>query len=132
MKFRRVCLGGTFDRLHAGHHRLLEKAIGVCSDELIVGVTTDAMLSKKIHKEMIQDYQTRIKHVIQFIRDNSKQITITILPLADPYGPAVTDPSIEAIVVSTETLPSAHKSTWYLICSQWYPTRKKIPSPQYH
>lgn len=38
MPFKNVALGGTFDRLHAGHRLLLAAAAAVCSSSLYVGV----------------------------------------------------------------------------------------------
>jgi hypothetical protein len=38
MPFTNVALGGTFDRLHAGHRLLLAAAVAVSSCNLFVGV----------------------------------------------------------------------------------------------
>ena len=38
LPLRRVAVGGTFDRLHVGHRKLLSLAATVCSETLVVGV----------------------------------------------------------------------------------------------
>ena len=43
-------------------------------------------------------------------------ILLVLQELSDPFGPTITDPSIQAIVVSSETLPGARKINrlvWY-------------------
>lgn len=59
---KRVAVYGTWDALHAGHLRLLRRAIK-CGDYLIVGVSTDqfnrekgkkALLPYRLRKEIIQ------------------------------------------------------------------------------
>ena len=42
----RVCLGGTFDLLHAGHEALLAKAFAIGDKEVIIGITSDAMAKR--------------------------------------------------------------------------------------
>ena len=37
---KRICLGGTFDVLHAGHARLLEAALEA-GEALVIGLATD-------------------------------------------------------------------------------------------
>lgn len=49
-KYNKVLLGGTFDYLHAGHQLLLLTAITKAKNMLLVGLTGDAMLSKKSNK----------------------------------------------------------------------------------
>lgn len=38
-KFKKSCLGGTFDRLHPGHYVLLNKSIEVTTQIVIIGLT---------------------------------------------------------------------------------------------
>ncbi len=49
-QFRQVVCGGTFDRFHNGHRKLLTLAAGCCQPggTLTVGITDNAMSSKKV------------------------------------------------------------------------------------
>lgn len=56
---------GTFDLLHWGHVRLLERAAKL-GDRLIVGVSTDEFNAEK-HKEAYHSYEHR-KYILEAIR----------------------------------------------------------------
>jgi hypothetical protein len=53
-RFYSAALGGTFDRLHAGHELLLETALKVLrpGGQLIIGVTTEQLLLNKVLAEV--------------------------------------------------------------------------------
>jgi pantetheine-phosphate adenylyltransferase len=97
MKFKKVVVGGSFDHLHRGHKVLLEKAFEL-GDKVVVGLSSDKMVRKKIapysvRKKKLEEYLSGLKY--------------EIVKLTDPYGIAINDPEVEAIVVSEETLPRA-------------------------
>ncbi len=98
-----VVLGGTFDRLHVGHKKLLTTAATVCGARLVVGVTVDAMLRKKANADLIASYDVRAEAVVAFVRHVKPSVRVCVVPLEDRYGPSVTDPALQAIVVSSET-----------------------------
>ncbi|ERL64175.1 glycerol-3-phosphate cytidylyltransferase [Schleiferilactobacillus shenzhenensis] len=62
---------GTFDLLHWGHIRLLERAAAF-GDELIVGLSTDEFNAVK-HKEAYHSYEHR-KYILEAIRYVDKVI----------------------------------------------------------
>ena len=100
--YNHVCLGGTFDRIHLGHKILLTQAALRCKSKLTVGVTDQAMLQSKKLSELIQPVEIRMQKVQEFldqIRANENFVTA----ISDPFGPAITDESIECIVASQET-----------------------------
>lgn len=107
--FKRVALGGTFDQLHNGHRKLLTLAAGVCTDALIIGITGDEMLKKKKNASHIAGFDFRKSDVKMFLDCVKPSLRAEISELRDPFGPAITDPTIEAIVVSSETLTGAFK-----------------------
>lgn len=109
--FTRVALGGTFDRLHNGHRKLLTLGAGVCKNEgiLTVGITSDELLSKKANADIILPYCERAKTVIDFLSIIKPSLSVDIVKLDDPFGPTITDPSIEALVVSSETISGVNK-----------------------
>ncbi|EPC35667.1 Glycerol-3-phosphate cytidylyltransferase [Lacticaseibacillus paracasei subsp. paracasei Lpp225] len=67
----RVITYGTFDLLHWGHIRLLERAAAL-GDELIVGLSTDEFNAVK-HKEAYNSYAHR-KYILEAIRYVNKVI----------------------------------------------------------
>jgi len=117
--FARVCLGGTFDTIHDGHKKLLGEALSVCTESLTVGVTDESMIQKKILWELIKPVEERVADVREYLESQvkalisegrlQKPLDLNIVPISDPFGPAITDASLEAIVVSDETIRGGEK-----------------------
>ncbi|NXI62019.1 COASY synthase, partial [Anseranas semipalmata] len=57
----------------------------------------------KVLKELIEPYELRAAKLREFLVDVKPSVLYDIVPLADPYGPSVTDPELCCIVVSEET-----------------------------
>ena len=107
--FNTVAVGGTFDRLHNGHRKLLTLGAGLCKETLVVGIMSDELLKKKALAELIQPFEQRAKVVVDFLAVIKPQLQVSIFQLKDPYGPTITDKSIEALVVSSETQSGVRK-----------------------
>ena len=105
--FSRVALGGTFDQIHNGHKKLLTLAASVCTDALVIGVTGNEMLKKKKNAELISSFQDRKKGVESFMQAIKPTLKIEVIELVDPFGPTVADGTLDAIVVSSETIGGA-------------------------
>jgi pantetheine-phosphate adenylyltransferase len=101
-----VGLGGTFDELHKGHRALLKKAFAI-GTQIQIGLCTDEFAKKLRKNHKIAPYEERKKELEDFLKKNKIIDRVKIIPIADSYGPAVTDNNIEAIVVSQETEPTA-------------------------
>lgn len=102
--FDLVGLGGCFDHLHVGHHRLLEMAFRL-GKNVAIGLSTEELLKNKAYKDKIQSYEVRKKNLIQYIESNLGVTSefIQIIPLNDPFGPAITNANLEAHISSVET-----------------------------
>ncbi|KAI8333928.1 hypothetical protein BC941DRAFT_357297, partial [Chlamydoabsidia padenii] len=106
--FKRTVVGGTFDHLHVGHKILLTMTILLSTQDVVVGVTDDSMLQSKKYKEWMEPIEQRIDHIHAFCKRIRPDISYTVVPIYDPYGPTITDPSIDALVCSQETLKGGH------------------------
>lgn len=53
--------------------------------------------------------QQRINEVREFLNDIDSTLTYEIVPIQDPFGPTATDPDLDLIVVSSETMRGGEK-----------------------
>lgn len=108
-KFKMVGVGGTFDELHRGHRTLLMKAFEVGS-HVIIGLSSDEFAGKMGKPHVTASYSERLKELERFLGKNGFLQRADIICLNDPYGGVLQSKcSIEALVVSKETEPVAHK-----------------------
>ena len=101
-RYRKVAVGGTFDKFHQGHRMLLEKAFQV-AEQVLIGVTSDEFGGQKGE---IEPCNVRMANLNALLEGHSNYI---LARLEEHYGPTVEDESIEAIVVSPETEPTARE-----------------------
>ena len=99
-RYKKVAVGGTFDKFHDGHKKLLSTAFEL-GNQIEIGVTSDAFGGLKGD---IDSCKVRMKNLKSFFKDYSNFI---IVPLDDPYGTTIYDSDFDAIVVSEETEPTA-------------------------
>ncbi|MFQ5815275.1 MAG: phosphopantetheine adenylyltransferase [Candidatus Hydrothermarchaeaceae archaeon] len=95
--FKKVAVGGTFDRLHKGHKALLRRAFEL-GEKVVVGITSDEMLQKEA-----DPLPVRMEELGDFLSGLDYDLVV----LEDPHGPSITDPEIDAIVVTEDTEPRA-------------------------
>lgn len=99
-----TAVGGTFDHLHPGHKILLSMTLLLTRAHAIVGITSDALLAKKAHFDLLEPLQLRSARVDAFCRRFKRSITnIDCTPIADVYGPTAVVPDIGCLVASLET-----------------------------
>ena len=101
-KYKKIAVGGTFDRFHEGHQRLLNKAFQL-SDTVLIGVTSDEFAQSK---GKIEPCNQRMSHLKEKLEKFSGSYSVSRLD--DSCGPAIAQDDIEALVVSEETEPTAH------------------------
>ncbi|KAJ2785587.1 hypothetical protein GGI15_001860 [Coemansia interrupta] len=104
ISYPHVAVGGTFDHLHVGHKILLTATALAATRRIVCGISADALLENKKHKEFLEPYRKRELNVLLFLRKIRRDIIVELVPISDPYGPTATDSTIEALVVSQETL----------------------------
>lgn len=100
-----VAVGGTFDRLHAGHRLLLTVASWTTKDCLWVGITGSKLLQHKKHVNLISSFEKRAQDVRSFVQQAKPDIPeVRIQELVDAAGASGTDPAVQALVISKETM----------------------------
>jgi len=104
-KFSGVVLGGTFDRLHAGHKILLTAAVMSCTHYMECGVTAPEMLVKKKYSHLVEPFELRCQNTLNFLETLNPSIEYKMLTLIEPYANTKTSARLGAIVVSPETEP---------------------------
>lgn len=99
----RVVVAGTFGPVHDGHRRLFETALRHGEDGVVVGVTTDAMATASRTRAVpsYDDRLTRVREEIDALNEWGRPVEYR--PLDDEAGFAVTEPDVDALVVSPET-----------------------------
>uniref|UniRef100_A0A8C5TR90 Bifunctional coenzyme A synthase n=1 Tax=Malurus cyaneus samueli TaxID=2593467 RepID=A0A8C5TR90_9PASS len=102
-EFLDVAVGGTFDRLHGAHRLLLSACCLLARRRLLAGVADGDLLRHKVLPELIEPYELRAAKLREFLEDVKPSLCYDIVPLADPFGPSITDPDLQCLVVSEET-----------------------------
>ena len=103
----RVVVAGTFGPLHDGHRSLFEHALRFGADGVVVALTSDDLATETRHEPRpIPSFDDRVAAVTDAISDLDKwDRDVEIRRLETEPGIAVTDPAIDALVVSPETAP---------------------------
>ncbi|MCI4319246.1 MAG: pantetheine-phosphate adenylyltransferase [Thermoplasmata archaeon] len=107
-RYRIAVLGGTFDRLHAGHERLLARAFAA-ADSVGIGVTTDQYLHRhpKPMGGTIRSYRSRRAALTKFLRRKYPGRGFWLAPLNDGWGRSV-EPGIDVLLATPDTRRGAH------------------------
>lgn len=68
----------------------------------------DPLLVKKAYREVLEGFDVRIAAVREFLELFKRGVEYDIVPIVDVYGPTASDPNIQVLVVSRETLSGAN------------------------
>ena len=101
----KVCVGGTFDILHAGHHQLLQTALD-SGDHLTIGLTTDDYANEK-RDRIVNSFEIRRKNLESWLEEHISLENINIVPLSEEWGPPALSSSFHIIVVTPDSQPVA-------------------------
>ncbi len=93
-------MGGTFDRMHVGHEKLITTCLKRC-DYLEIWLTTDEMVSEKIGN--VQSFEIRKNSIESWIEEHGLNERISIHRLKDSIGPAPSREDCDAIGCTSET-----------------------------
>ncbi|MBZ9571629.1 phosphopantetheine adenylyltransferase [Methanobrevibacter sp. TMH8] len=102
-RYKKLAVGGTFDRFHNGHRKLLEEAFNQ-GEMIVIGVTSDSFGGKKGDIDSCNKRMENLNHFLATKHDNFQ-----ISRLDDPFGSTIFEENFDAIVVSEETEPTAHE-----------------------
>ena len=72
--------------MHLGHRLLLTQACLVTNGILHVGVTGDALLTKKAYATLIEGYEVRVARVRDFLTRVAPNLNVQFFELNDPIG----------------------------------------------
>jgi inosine/xanthosine triphosphatase len=99
----KVGVAGTFNVLHRGHRTLLNRAFEL-GDEVVVGITSDVLASKK---QFCVPLRHRVKALENYLSTKGKKWEIEILQ--DDMGSASFDKDLRVLVVSESTVRTAER-----------------------
>ena len=98
-------VGGTFDKFHIGHQKLLEIGLKECH-ELEVWMTSDILASRKDRR--IDSWADRKKLIMSSIHPDL-HARISFHTLEDAFGPAPTHEVAEVIICTPETISNCEE-----------------------
>lgn len=106
MKFASICVAGTFDGLHRGHEALLERAFTE-GERVLIGITSDMYVSQYKPRKLLKipkSLMLRKQYLKEWLSRHGYVHRATIVSIDDPFEPAASDPSLDALIVSDESI----------------------------
>src|SRR5215467_1905804 len=107
-QYKTVAMGRYLDVFHKGHEQLLKTAFKL-SQRVIIGITSDQFVKTLVKPHPVEPYRARVLSVRRFLIRHHWLKRAEIHPLYDPFGPALTRPKLEAVILTPDTLSSGRK-----------------------
>lgn len=107
-KYKKLAIGGTFDRFHKGHESFIYNAF-LISEKVLIGITSDTYLLKNKEKGLLEKFEIRKKSVTSFLKKKNLFEKAEIIAINNKYGPTLKDKNIDAIFVSSKNVKVVEK-----------------------
>ncbi|MBI4009555.1 pantetheine-phosphate adenylyltransferase [Candidatus Roizmanbacteria bacterium] len=107
-KYKNLIFAGTFDHLHIGHKKMLDKAFKI-AEKVGIGITSDLMTKNKLLSLSIEKLEVRSKKLEECLRKKNYLNRAKIFVLHDIFGSSIQDNSFDSILVTKATRPNAVK-----------------------
>jgi cytidyltransferase-like protein len=108
-KFNLVVCGGTFDLLHAGHKSFINDVLNA-SENVLLGITTDAYVQGFKNNLGVEDFQTRRFNVERYLSSIGASNRVSVVEINNAYEPYLEiSKDYEAIVVTEQTKQAAEE-----------------------
>lgn len=104
---KKVVIGGTFDPIHLGHAKFIQKAFEV-GDKVVIGLTSDQMVKNKRFAKKINSFEIRKKNLAEYLKSKGLFNRAKIVKINDPFTGALIK-NVDCIVVSQATRKNAIK-----------------------
>jgi pantetheine-phosphate adenylyltransferase len=102
----RVAVAGTFGPLHDGHRSLLETALEIGDDGVVVALTDDELAEETRHEPRpvpsAAERRAGIRAAVAALDEWDRDVEVRLLH--HRHGIARSDPDLDALVVSPETM----------------------------
>lgn len=106
--YKQAVVGGTFDRFHRGHQKLIDTAFEQ-SSQVTIGLTQPEMYQNKVLADLIQDFDTRKEQLESYLTEKGYRERAVIMPIVDIYGNTLQESEIEVIFMTEENLPNVER-----------------------
>ena len=102
----KVCFGGTFDPIHKGHKKIIDKSFKI-GTEIFIGLTSDKM-AQVTRNLQVTPFEKRKKGLEDYILKKNFKAKYHIVSLDNQFGSSV-ERDFDVMIVSPETKEVANK-----------------------
>ncbi|OGK23557.1 hypothetical protein A2954_02505 [Candidatus Roizmanbacteria bacterium RIFCSPLOWO2_01_FULL_37_12] len=107
-KYQHIIYAGTFDRLHIGHKKMLERAFEL-AEKVSIGITSSEMVKDKVLGKIIEKFNIRYSRLEKYLKSKNLLKRATFFKLDDIFGPSIKDNFFDSILVTEWTKSNGFK-----------------------